>query len=75
MGLEKCPNCGRTLQYLDNDKNDLTYLKCPNCDYMDTKKDLYVTVQERIEQGYSRYVRAEERFAMDMFERLNGSDE
>lgn len=73
--LEKCPNCVSTLQYLDNDKNDLTYLKCPKCDYIDTEYDLYVTVQERIEQCYSIYVRTEEKIAEHMYEKLNGIDE
>lgn len=50
------------LQYLDNEQNDYCYLICPKCHSIDSS-DKYITVQQRIDEGYFRYERREESFA------------
>lgn len=76
MMIRKCPNCDKFLQYLDNEKNDWTYLICPKCHKIFTDEK-YVTINKRIEQGYLRYERAEELFAYEIRERFieNNEDE
>ena len=72
--LRKCPNCNRTLQYLDNPNNNYAYLICPKCHHIfDDEK--FVTVTQRIEQGYSEYVRADESMAYYYHELFYENDE
>jgi len=78
--LKICPKCNKAImQYLDNEKNNLTFLICPKCCYRltDDYSELYITVAERIEQGYTRYERAEEQHAHYIREHyiLNNEDE
>jgi len=72
--LRKCNNCNIFLKYLDNDKNDLTFLICPKCRTVLTDEK-YVTVSERIEQGYFRYVKSEESIALWYREKFIDIDE
>ena len=72
--LRKCPDCGKTLMYLDNEKNDLTFLICPKCRTV-FDDERYVTVDQRISQGYSRYERAEESIANWFWENFIKDDE
>lgn len=74
--IKKCFKCDKFLRYLDNEINDLTYLICPKCHNI-FKDEKYITVEQRINQGYLRYERAEESFAYDLRERFieNNEDE
>lgn len=74
--LRKCPSCNMTLQYTINDRNDWTYLICPKCreNFTDER---YVTISERISQGYKKYDNINDNIAYDLHERfiLNNEDE
>lgn len=75
--LKICNSCGKaTMQYLDNEKNNYAFLICPKCFNIDDS-ELYVTVSERIQQGYSRYERANEKRALYEHEHfiVNNEDE
>ena len=74
--LKKCSFCGKaTLEYIDNPYNDFSFLKCPKCGRIDDEK--YVTVDERIKQGYKRYISSEEKQAYYIREHFieNNEDE
>lgn len=74
--IRRCQECNEPLQYLDNTKNNYTFLICPKCHERITD-EWFVTVDERIQQGYERYERAEEKIAKDWHERyiVNNEDE
>ena len=72
--LKICYKCNNRLQYLDNIKNNYCYLICPKCHMIDTS-DEYITVQQRINEGYTRYVRMEESFAYYIKEKFIDNDD
>ena len=76
MKHSRCDKCNIKLQYLDNEKNNLTFLICPKCKKVfDDEK--YITIKQREEQGYSRYERREEKWASYIHEHYieNSEDE
>lgn len=72
--LKMCNKCHKQLAYLDNEKNNYCFLICPRCHSIDDS-ERYVTVQERIKQGYQRYERAEEAFAQSFREKFLENDD
>lgn len=72
--LKKCLNCNTYMQYLDNESNNYCYLICPKCHSIDSSQK-YVTTQERIDEGYLRYERKEEKFAMYLKENFIDNDD
>lgn len=72
--LKMCDKCNKFLQYLDNEQNGYCYLICPKCHSIDSS-DKYVTVQQRINEGYFRYERREESFAYHLKEKFIDNDD
>ncbi len=71
--LRTCDKCNCHLNYLDNEYNDLSYLICPKCRNIFTDEK-YITVEQRINQGYIRYERSSESQAYDMREKISDDD-
>lgn len=72
--IRKCEKCDKFLRYLDNEKNELTFLICPKCHTL-FNDEKYITIEQRIQQGYLRYERTEESFAHYIRERYIENDD